>query len=684
MKLLTLKPLMILIAIFAINPIFANSKDIKFNILPLPQKMEITKNNVLKSSDLKYIISENAPMPILGSILNGMPRYNKSGKGVVLNITDIDVPESEEGYVLKISKEGVVINARSEVGLFYGCTTLEQMLEDCRDFGLQLPATVITDYPSIPFRSVHFDTKHHLGRIEYYYSVIDKLATYKINAIIWEIEDKLRFTRRPEVGASNAISKQEMQAISRYAKDRHIEINPLVQGLGHAGFILKHHWELRETESSDWEFCPSDPKTYEVQFDLYRDAMEAMPYSKYLHIGGDEIHGIGVDARCKATGKTPFELQMIWLKKVCDFAIENGKIPIFWDDMPLKYAGIWGLLHNGLSDEEIEKQWNTDKLDEAVELFPKNCIYMRWQYGDPTGLAHLKTLEWFKNKGLQVMAATAASDGGCPFMPRDDSRALNIKLFSTLVVENNLVGILATAWDDGSPHWETIIRGLIAQGEYGWNPKGRDVESFKSAHAQREFGFTNNEESFLNNLEDFAFFFDGALIVSGRRNPSWQVRDYKLMNLPNDKSLGEWSKTYADKIKEAKHMDSIYHEICKGIDIAKKHALRNRYTLDVYEQTNELFHYPVKLLLALEAYDNATGEENKNIATQNLKKVCADFTDMRTKLEDVYSKVRFMNASDGYIADNNHHNHLSALSLNSDWLYLYELPMINKIMRWLK
>ena len=56
----------------------------------------------------------------------------------------------------------------------------------------------------------------------------------------------LRYTRRPEVGAPNAISKQEMQAISRYAKERNIEISPLVQGLGHAGFILKRHWELRK------------------------------------------------------------------------------------------------------------------------------------------------------------------------------------------------------------------------------------------------------------------------------------------------------------------------------------------------------------------------------------------------------------------------------------------------------
>ena len=28
------------------------------------------------------------------------------------------------------------------------------------------------------------------------------------------------------------------------------------------------------------------------------------------------------------------------------------------------------------------------------------------------------------------------------------------------------------------------MRGFIAQGEFGWNPYGRSVEEFKSAHAQ--------------------------------------------------------------------------------------------------------------------------------------------------------------------------------------------------------
>ena len=62
---------------------------------------------------------------------------------------------------------------------------------------------------------------------------------------------------------------------------------------------------------------------------------------------------------------------MIWLKKVCDFAVEHDRTPIFWDDMPLKYADLWWLLHRPLTDDEIRKNWNTSRLDEAYQDVPE-------------------------------------------------------------------------------------------------------------------------------------------------------------------------------------------------------------------------------------------------------------------------------------------------------------------------
>ena len=607
----------------------AKGLDPRFQILPLPQNIEILKGQGIAGSELGYIVSKGeSKIPVLGTLLDALPRIEKQGAGITLSLSEQNTPESPEGYTLEITSRGVTIQSRGQAGLFYGCQTLEQLMEDSRDLRIPIPCLRMTDYPEISYRAVHFDTKHHLDRAEYYYRTIDKLARYKVNAI---------------------------------------------------------HWELRENPYSDWEFCPSDPRTYELQFDLYRDAMEAMPDGKYLHIGGDEITAIGIDERCKATGKTAFELQMIWLKKVCDFAVEHGRTPIFWDDMPLKYADLWWLLHRPLTDDEIRKNWNTSRLDEAIKMFPKNCIYMRWHYEDPTVLSHQMLLKWYHKNGLNVMGATAAATGETPFMPRNNSRAQYIKDFCKLVSQNQLKGILATAWDDASAHWETVMRGLIAQGEYSWHPDGRTVDEFIRAHARREFGLSGQQMEFLTEMEKAAFFFDQALVVSGTRNPAWGVSEaFRLLDLPDSEKPGEWKRKYQGRLDTVRIESARYEKICKGLKVAEQAALRNRYTLDIYKQTNELFHYPVKLLEVLEVYDSTKSDEERLQALVRIGDVCNSFKSMRAEFEKTYSQTRFMESPEGYIADQNHHHHLSALSNNSDWIFLYEMPMVEKVERWLK
>ena len=655
-----------------------------FQILPQPQSVEVLSGKGLDYSDLTYIqLAEGLDKETLPDLIKSLPLSSSKGKGIILSLTETGVPESEEGYILEVRRDGVRIRSRALSGLFYGCQTLQQLMEDSRDSGTPIPQMRINDYPSIAYRAVHWDTKHHLDRMEYYYKEIDRLARYKVNAVIWEIEDKLGYTRRPEIASPNAISKQEMKALCRYAKDRHVEISPLVQGLGHASFILKHHWELRENPASDWEFCPSNPETYELQFDLYKDALEAMPYGKYLHIGGDEISAIGIDERCKATGKTAFELQMYWLGKVCDFARENGRIPIFWDDMPLKYGDVMRF-SNVQSEEEVARTWNSDKLDKSINLFPKDCVYMRWLYGDATVAGHKRILQWYRDSGLTVMGATAASYGASPYLPRNDTNAGIIQGFSQLVAENNLAGILATAWDDGSPHLETVWRGYIAQAEFGWNPTGRSIEEFKKAHAQREFGFPteDNTVEFINEMELLAFFFDGALVSSGRRNPAWGTSDFKLISLPDPEKPGEWSETYQEKIAKAKEADQLYQDIRSKIEKAHQIALRGYYTLEVYDVLNDLLHFPAMVLLSLNEYDQASGSAGREQAMKGIEEVCSYFETMRSRLLETYSKTRFMEQPEGYLPDQNRHNHLSAKTMSSDWIFYYELPMVKALRKW--
>src|SRR5687768_2916936 len=309
-----------------------------FKLLPQPQKIEVLGGQGITHGALRSVfLKGTSQKPVLYGLLHSLQRSDKSGPGVLtMSISnDQTLPNSNEGYILEIKNGQASVNARSQAGLFYGSQTLLQLLEDASDQRVAIPACRITDYPDIAFRAIHLDLKHHLDAGFYYYQAIDRLARIKINAIIVEFEDKLRFKKAPLVGASHAISIEEFEAISKYAKERNIEISPLVQGLGHASFILKHeeYKKLRDNPVSDWSFDAVNPETYTLQFSLYEDAIAATPFGKYLHVGGDEVGTLGMSELAKKSGLNAMQLQMQWLQKVCDFARTHNRIPIFWDDM---------------------------------------------------------------------------------------------------------------------------------------------------------------------------------------------------------------------------------------------------------------------------------------------------------------------------------------------------------------
>ena len=124
----------------------------------------------------------------MGEILSRLTESGQKGGGILRLIWDEkgQAPRSPEGYLLKISDRNAEIISRGEAGLFYGCQTLEQLLEDARDFQTSVPACEITDCPALPYRAVHLDVKHHLDHRNYYYESMDRLARYKINAVIFE------------------------------------------------------------------------------------------------------------------------------------------------------------------------------------------------------------------------------------------------------------------------------------------------------------------------------------------------------------------------------------------------------------------------------------------------------------------------------------------------------------------
>jgi hypothetical protein len=657
-----------------------------FNLLPAPQHFELTGNSGLMAAEVVSSFSrDGSQLPFRGEMLGDLRPVEQEADAEVVFWVDGSLDLPAEGYTLEIGRDQVMITGRDHDGLLYGFMTLDQIMEDAAEQQVKLPLCTVRDFPRLSYRAIHLDLKHHRETTDYYYSLMDKLAGYKVNAIIAELEDKLDYERQPGIGSADAFTIEEWKAISDYAMERNIEISPLIQGLGHASFILKHdkYRDVRDDPESDWAFNPLDPETYRIQFDLYLDAMEATPHGRYLHVGGDEVHTTG-----RGSGKSQLELQLIWLDKVCSFAADHGRIPIFWDDMPLKHASVYMPMFNlSMEEGEVDSIWkaNEHMLLEFLDRFPKNCIYMRWNYSTPQTYGNQKAMEWFTDHDLKVMGATAGQTRWV-LMPQNESNMENIRSFAMTSIDKGLDGLLLTLWDDDSPHFELYMRGILAFAEYAWSGDLRGKEEIKSAYRHREFSssLAGEEFSFIDRLEKPVEFWNNALLKEGDRRRLKKMDnaiEEAIIDLPDPDAPGKWITKYGNKLEWAAGMLSECNAVEEIIGRMRSVAVRNVYRLDVYEQVNRLARFAPELLLALKKVDEAGSVQEREKAVDAFLELTGEFQPLREDLEKAYAKTRILNKPDGYLLDQDHHTHLANQTVNFDWLFTSELAFLEKVKR---
>ena len=655
-----------------------------FKLLPSVQELEYNNDfSNLNFENIKFAHStNNTELPIRFEFTNHIEN-NKQSESTIDYSIDSSLNLNQEGYTLSVLKNKISIVAKDKVGLFYAFITLDQLIEDSKDQNINLPMVSIKDYPSLKFRPIHIDVKHHMEKKSYYFNLIDHLAKQKINGIIVEFEDKLKYELRPEIGAPDALSIEWWIELSEYAYERNIMINPLIQGLGHASFILKHEKNkyLRDVPSSDWAFNPLNSETYDLQFDLYLDAIKATPFGKYLHVGGDEVHLL------KREGKSELELNLIWLNKVCQFAEKHNRIPIFWDDMPLKHAGVYRPMFNSeISKEEVDEIWEKNELNlmQFIEKFPKNAIYMRWNYKKSDTYGNQKAMDWYTNNNLQVMGATAGQTRWT-LMPQNQSNIPQIRAFAISSIEKNLEGLLLTLWDDDSPHFELYKRGIAAFAQYTWSGNKKSIDEFKGIYRHRIYGseFSNNEYAFIDKLEKPVGLWLNMLLedkvrraaISKEKNPL----ETFIIDLPDLENKGIWSKKYFNKIENAKSSLLVSKEIEETIDKLMENDPKNKFTLEVYKQVNELVKFSSNIIIALEKLDLSKEIDYQKTVLNEIRNIEDKFNFLRKNFEEVYSKTRILEKPNSYILDQDHHNHPANQSKNFDWQFFSEIFLLEKI-----
>jgi hypothetical protein len=403
--------------------------------------------------------------------------------------------------------------------------------------------------------------------------------------------------------------------------------------------------------------------------------MKATPFGQFLHVGGDEVRVIDRD------GKKGFELNLIWLNKVSEFAKQNNRTPIFWDDMYLKHGGVWMVTRNTkLTKQKVDSIWisNEKKLTEYLDDFPKNCIYMRWNYFYPWAEGNLKTIDWYKENNLKVMGATAGQTRWV-LMPLDYSNIESIKSFSLTSVLKKLDGLLLTLWDDDSPHFELYKRGIYAFAEYTWSGSELSSDDFKSNFKHRFFSPTFSDEKFefIDELDkpvrDWA-----NLFIKGKKHRNQITKtslplETHIVELPDIKNPGAWNQKFEQKISVAnKHIEDL-NKIIKKIKKQKVETFRGNYALEVYEQVALLTKFSYETFVLISDVD----KDLNNLSALKQKEM--DFLSIRNNFEKVYAKSRNINKPGDYILDQDHHNHTANQTLNMDWQFIAEIKLFEKI-----
>jgi len=279
-----------------------------------------------------------------------------------------------EAYRLRVTPAGVTISASTDAGLFYGATTLWQLIAASTDG--RIGAVTIDDAPAFAWRGGMLDSARHFQPPAYVKQLIDRLAMEKLNVLQWHLTDdqgwRIQIDRYPRLTAVGAwrqpagaagvdpktgqrvryggfYTKAEIREIVAYAAARHVTIVPEIDMPGHATAAIAAYPELGSTAtppkvpSSDWgvmyNLYNTDDATFAFLTNVLDEVLELFP-SRYVHVGGDEAvkdqwkADPRVQARMKALGlKDEEHLQGWFMARIGDYLQTRGRRLVGWDEI---------------------------------------------------------------------------------------------------------------------------------------------------------------------------------------------------------------------------------------------------------------------------------------------------------------------------------------------------------------
>ncbi len=288
----------------------------------------------------------------------------------------------DESYQLKVTAEGIELQAATDIGALRGLQTLLQLLR-LDGQGVTLPVIEIHDEPRFPWRGLMIDSSRHFMPVGMIKRTLDGMAAVKLNVLHWHLVDDQGFRvesfsqpKLHELGSDgDYYSQAQIRDIQDYAADRGIRVVPEFDLPGHGSAWLTAFPELGSSpgpyaiERSWGIFDPTvNPiieETY-TMLDSFFGEMAELFDDEFLHIGGDENNGKHwlanpeIVAFMKEHGyKEPLELQRYFNERVLEILNRYGKRMIGWDE----------IFQDGLTKSIVIQSWRgRESLFEAAKL----------------------------------------------------------------------------------------------------------------------------------------------------------------------------------------------------------------------------------------------------------------------------------------------------------------------------
>ena len=392
----------------------------------------------------------NTPAIMLGRM--DQPSMKSFLDAAGLNINGV----GEQGYVLDVSSNRVLVAGRDGAGLYYGVQTLKQLLVG-EGQGAEILGVQIRDWPALLYRGTQVDmARGPVPKLEYLKRTVRTLAEFKLNQLTLYMEDSFRLTGQPLVGVlSDTLKPEDWRELVAFADRYHVDIIPGQNSCGHLHKVLRFEQYADLAEVPHGEVLAPQDAGYDYIRGMYEQLIPVFP-SSFYNVGCDETWELGRGksaARAQEVGVGKLYVEN--LLRVHDIVRQYDKQVIFWGDIALEYPDL-------------------------VKALPKDMIVATWEY-----FVHPNYDKWLKpfvDAGLKIIV--------CPWVGNTDlimadyeGAAYNIGHFVGEAKTAGAIGMNNTVWnDDGETlfglNWWSIVYGSAA----AWEPGIPDVAAFNQKY----------------------------------------------------------------------------------------------------------------------------------------------------------------------------------------------------------